>query len=104
MGEATLLHLVQGSGLGFVIQLAAREIIAAANDFVTGNLDELHRPGFARLEADRGSGGNIETLAESFRAIEAELRIEPQELATSYATTLRRVVPVGVVYLWPETR
>jgi ERCC4-related helicase len=36
--------------------------------------------------------------------IDKELRTEPLELAQAYATALRRVVPVGVVYLWPETR
>ena len=36
--------------------------------------------------------------------IDVELRDEPDELAKSYATSLRRVVPVGLVYLWPETR
>ena len=36
--------------------------------------------------------------------IDEELKTEPLELATGYATALRRVVPVGVVYLWPETR
>jgi ERCC4-related helicase len=36
--------------------------------------------------------------------IDRELRTEPAELAKAYATALRRIVPVGVVYLWPETR
>jgi ERCC4-related helicase len=36
--------------------------------------------------------------------IDKELRTEPLELAQAYATALRRIVPVGVVYLWPETR
>ena len=36
--------------------------------------------------------------------IESELVTEPLELAQAYATALQRTVPVGVVYLWPQTR
>jgi hypothetical protein len=45
-----------------------------------------------------------EYMTDRLKEIDKELRTEPIELAQAYATALRRVVPVGVVYLWPETR
>jgi hypothetical protein len=45
-----------------------------------------------------------DSMTSRLAKIDVELRDEPPELAKSYATTLRRVVPVGIVYLWPQTR
>jgi hypothetical protein len=36
--------------------------------------------------------------------IELEIRTEPERLAAAYTVTLRRLEPVGLVYLWPGTR
>jgi superfamily II DNA or RNA helicase len=35
--------------------------------------------------------------------IEQELRVEPDELRALYRVSLKRLVPVGLVYLWPTT-
>ena len=36
--------------------------------------------------------------------LEHELRVEPAEIRGLYEVSLRRLEPVGLVYLWPETR
>lgn len=38
------------------------------------------------------------------KAIDYEIEAEPPEMATSYDVVLPRLVPVGLVYLWPSTR
>ncbi len=37
-------------------------------------------------------------------AIDRELEKEPDQLKDLYHVVLRRLEPVGMVYLWPETR
>ena len=37
-------------------------------------------------------------------AIEDELVREPEAIRALYQVELRRLEPVGLVYLWPETR
>ena len=36
--------------------------------------------------------------------IERELEDEPRDIEALYHVRLQRLVPVGVVYLWPTTR
>jgi hypothetical protein len=35
--------------------------------------------------------------------IEQEIELEPAELSALYQVSLRRLLPVGLVYLWPTT-
>ena len=43
-------------------------------------------------------------MRERLVALEAERRTEPPQIEASYQVLRRRLVPVGLVYLWPETR
>ncbi len=37
-------------------------------------------------------------------SIDHEIETEPAQIEELYRTVLRRLEPVGMVYLWPETR
>ena len=37
-------------------------------------------------------------------AIDEERRVEPAQIEAGYRILRKRLVPVGMVYLWPETR
>jgi hypothetical protein len=37
-------------------------------------------------------------------AIERERETEPRDIEQSYRVLRKRLVPVGLVYLWPDTR
>ncbi len=43
-------------------------------------------------------------MAERLESLEREIETEPPELEDLYRVTLRRLEPVGLVYLWPTTR
>lgn len=45
-----------------------------------------------------------EHMAARRRALDGELLAEPQAVQALFEVTLQRVTPVGLVYLWPETR
>ncbi len=57
-----------------------------------------------RRAAQKQWEGERTSMEARLQAIESELVTEPVRQAQGYVTALRRVVPVGVVYLWPETR
>ena len=37
-------------------------------------------------------------------SIEKEIEAEPKQIEAIYKVALRRLEPVGLVFLWPETR
>jgi hypothetical protein len=43
-------------------------------------------------------------MDERLVAIESELQREPAQIEALYKVALRRLEPVGLVFLWPETR
>ena len=45
-----------------------------------------------------------EHMADRRRQLDQELQEEPRAIQDLFAVDLRRVIPVGLVYLWPETR
>jgi hypothetical protein len=45
-----------------------------------------------------------EHMGDRLRAIQGELEREPGQIAALYEVSLRRLEPVGLVFLWPETR
>ena len=51
----------------------------------------------AQLESER------DDMQKRLARIEQELRTEPAELRALYLVSLQRLVPVGLVYLWPTT-
>jgi hypothetical protein len=57
-----------------------------------------------RRAAQKQWDGERTSMEARLQAIEQELVTEPVRQAQGYVTALRRVAPVGVVYLWPETR
>ncbi len=72
---------------------------------------QLHRQLelFPNLEADAQRRARDQVQAERddmkrrLDRIEVELETEPDELVSLFAVSLRRLVPVGLVYLWPTT-
>ncbi|HEX9619385.1 MAG TPA: helicase-related protein, partial [Polyangiaceae bacterium] len=64
---------------------------------------------FAELEGDtmKQQREQLESERDDMKKrlgrIEQELRSEPDELRALYAVSLERLVPVGLVYLWPTT-
>ena len=51
-----------------------------------------------QLENDR------KHMESRLNVIEREVASQPDELRSSYEVALTKVVPVGMVYLWPSTR
>ena len=86
-----LFHPLQRGFLSGDGDFAVCQIVAAANDLLACDLDELHRLGFARLEPHRGAGGDVETFAVSQGAIKLERGIGLDEMVV--AADLNRAVP-----------
>lgn len=63
-----------------VLDAARGQVVAAADDLVAANLDERDRLGIARLEADRGAGGDVEAEAVRAGAVKLELRVRLDEV------------------------
>src|SRR5262249_30620235 len=59
LDEALFLHGGPGAQAPFVRDRPAGERVAAADDPGAGDRDERHRLRLARLEADRGPGGDV---------------------------------------------
>lgn len=55
------------------------------------------KPQREQLESER------DDMRRRLERIEEELQTEPNELRSLYSVTLKRLVPVGLVYLWPTT-
>ena len=51
---------------------AVGQVVAAADDAIAGDVDEANRLGIARLKADGGASGDIQTLAVGFGAVELQ--------------------------------
>lgn len=58
----------------------------------------------ARRKARRQRTMEIENMQSRLDRIDRELEDEPRRLEELYRVTLRRLTPIGLVYLWPETR
>ncbi|MEZ4302643.1 MAG: DISARM system SNF2-like helicase DrmD, partial [Polyangiaceae bacterium] len=58
-------------------------------------------------DAQRDQRAQVESERDDMKArlgrIETEMRTEPAELQSLYEVSLQRLVPVGLVYLWPAT-
>ena len=63
---------------------------------------------FAFAESERAEREQYQAdekhMAERLAAIDRELETEPAQIRSLYQVSLRRLEPVGLVYLWPETR
>ncbi|NUQ72866.1 MAG: DEAD/DEAH box helicase family protein [Polyangiaceae bacterium] len=59
--------------------------------------DDALRPQKEQLESER------QDMEKRLARIENEIRDEPLELEALYAVSLKRLSPVGLVYLWPTT-
>jgi hypothetical protein len=64
--------------------------------------------GFEFSDSERAEREQYEAdekhMAERLAAIDRELETEPAQIRSLYQVALRRLEPVGLVYLWPETR
>lgn len=58
---------------------------------------EAMKPQREQLESER------EDMHKRLARIEKELNTEPDELRPLYAVSLKRLIPVGLLYLWPTT-
>ena len=65
----------------------------------------LHRPLLARGTDQRDLVALFEPAADDCDAVGAsrDLEEEPQRVREFYNVRVRRIEPVGLVYLWPET-
>jgi hypothetical protein len=58
---------------------------------------------FDKREADQFRKEK-EYMDDRLLSIELEIQREPKQIEALYKVTLRRLEPVGLVFLWPETR
>lgn len=72
--------------------------IAAPQLMLDATFSEAERAQREQVERDR------EYLESRIGKIQHELDTEPEQIRALYQVTLRRLEPVGLVYLWPSTR
>jgi hypothetical protein len=58
---------------------------------------------FDQIEAEQFAKEK-EHMDRRLLSIEREIEIEPKQIEAVYRVVLRRLEPVGLVFLWPETR
>lgn len=93
----------RGSGEAAALEQILRDQRAAIESALSERQAEFD---FKTSEADQREQLALdrEAMEDRRRSIEHELATEPAELAALYEVLVRRVEPVGLVVLWPETR
>lgn len=75
---------------------------------ISKELGRRRQLGFEFSESERAEREQYEAdekhMAERLAAIDRELETEPVQIRSLYQVALQRLEPVGLVYLWPETR
>lgn len=75
---------------------------------ISQELGRRRQLGFEFSEAERAQREQFEAdekhMAQRLAAIDRELETEPAQIRSLYQVALQRLEPVGMVYLWPETR
>lgn len=87
---------------------ALRGILTAQREAIIAEIAKRSQLSFADLDLDKREheqwNKEKQYLNERLVGIERELDYEPKQLEGLYQIALRRLEPVGLVFLWPETR
>jgi hypothetical protein len=87
---------------------ALAKLLTEQRAAIRRELDSRRQQGFAFTEAQREEREQYEAdethMARRLDAIDRELTTEPAQIRSLYQVSLRRLEPVGLVYLWPGTR
>ncbi len=93
--------------------LALERILEDQRSAIRKSLENTQVPMFAAESGERGAVGKRErgqwdeerrAMRQRLDAIDTEKREEPAQIEAGYRVLRKRLVPVGLVYLWPETR
>lgn len=87
---------------------ALRAILAAQRASIVAEIERRAQLTFDDLKLDKREQDQFDKerqfMGDRLGAIERELDREPQQIQALYRVALRRLEPVGLVFLWPETR
>lgn len=87
---------------------ALRDILTRQKTAIATRVDQLtldlDNDTFEKTEERRQVERDRDHMVARSRQLDAEVVDEPAAIEALFAVTLARVVPVGLVYLWPETR
>jgi len=87
---------------------ALAKLLTEQRAAIRRELDSRRQQGFVFTEAQREEREQYEAdeehMAKRLAAIDRELETEPTQIRSLYQVSLRRLEPVGLVYLWPGTR
>ena len=92
---------------------ALERILDDQKEAIVRGLADTQIPLFAEESAERGEVAKRErgqwneerqAMRARLAAIDEEKRVEPAQIEAGYRILRKRLVPVGMVYLWPETR
>lgn len=87
---------------------ALRKILATQRTAIIAEIERRHQLTFDDLKLDKREQDQFrkeqDHMGERLVAIQLELEREPKQIEALYKVALRRLEPVGLVFLWPETR
>jgi len=86
---------------------ALRELLEGQRELIKTTLRERGQLGLftgATAEEQRQWEADRDHMQERLAGIDRELEEEPRQIEALYEVQLQRLVPVGMVYLWPRTR
>ncbi len=85
---------------------ALRAILEAQKKTISQTLEGQQTELFKELAPDelKQWQNDKDHMQKRLESIEHELQSEPKEIEALYKVSLQRLEPVGLVYLWPETR
>jgi hypothetical protein len=83
-----------------------RRILKAQEDLARGTLHQQLAFQFSEAEAAQREQLRQDRrhMEERLSALQQERETEPREIIASYQVLRRRLMPVGLIYLWPSTR
>lgn len=87
---------------------ALRAILAAQRASIHAEMERRAQLSFDELNLDKREEDQFKKerafMGDRLIAIEREIEREPNQIQAIYDVALRRLEPVGLVFLWPETR
>ena len=87
---------------------ALRKILGTQRMAIIAEIERRHQLTFDDLKLDKREQDQFkkeqEHMGERLVAIQLELEREPKQIEALYKVALRRLEPLGLVFLWPETR
>ena len=87
---------------------ALRGILSVQRAAIIGEIERRAQLTFDDLGLDKREheqwSKEKQYMGDRLVAIQLELEREPKQIEALYKVSLRRLEPVGLVFLWPETR